>query len=254
MAFQKMAGSEPYPGTQAVLRAISLLKIFTDGQPELSLGELSRHAGLNKTTTFRLMTALESEGMVMRNPSSDAYRLGPQIIALGALAMRTNNLHSASQPELDALARSTGETASLEVLVAGERLMLDRVLIVAEVMGGHLLGATQSVGTRWPATRTSTGKVLLAHLPPDEAAAITMPDALRAQLPSIRDAGYAVANGELEENYLAMGAPVRNHDGRVIAAVSIGGPSQRLSPRLDELIEQVIGAAARISRRLGYWL
>ena len=76
----------PYPGTQAVLRALRLLKSFHSDQPELGLAELTRRSGLNRTTVFRLLTALESEGMLERNPKSDAWRLGPQLAALGSRA------------------------------------------------------------------------------------------------------------------------------------------------------------------------
>src|SRR5438045_3142394 len=98
-----MDAATPYPGTQAVLRAITLLKAFTDDHPELTLSELARRVGLNKTPTFRLMTALESEGMVARNPSTEAYRLGPEIIVLGGHAQRSNDLLFASRPALEVL-------------------------------------------------------------------------------------------------------------------------------------------------------
>jgi DNA-binding IclR family transcriptional regulator len=244
--------SDPYPGTQAVLRAITLLKAFTGARPELSLTDLARRARLNKTTAYRLITALESEGLVMRNPATDAYRLGPQMIALGGHAMRANDLHFASHLELDALAQATGETATLEVLAAAQGGAPEEVLILLEVVGRHVLGASQYVGTRWPAATTSTGKVLLAHQPADLLARMALPDALRQELPAIRQQGYAIADGDLEAGYLAIGAPVRSHEGGVLAAISIGGPSSRLNPCREILIRQVMGAARRISERLGY--
>ncbi len=247
-----MLRTEPYPGTQAVLRAISLLKAFTDMQPELSLAELARCARLNKTTAYRLMKALESEGMVIRVSATDRYRLGPLLIALGGRAGRSNDLHFAGHPELEALARATGETATLEVLATVPGEPPDEVLILIEVLGSHLLGISQYVGTRWPAAKTSTGKVMLASLPPEESMHIDLPGDLRRQLPRIREQGYAIADGDLEADYLAIGAPVRNHEGQVAAAISIGGPSNRLVPRREALIQQVIDAANRISQRLGY--
>src|SRR5574341_1438415 len=123
-----MPASEPYPGTQAVLRAVALLKSFTDSRPELGLTELARAAGLNKTTVYRMLTALESAGMIVKNHETDLYRLGPEIIALAGRALRSNPLYLASRPELEALARKTGETATLEVLVGAETLTLDEVL------------------------------------------------------------------------------------------------------------------------------
>ena len=289
----KNTQNTPYPGTQAVLRAIALLKAFTDTQPDLSLSELAQAAHLKKPTAFRLLTALESAGMVVRSPNSDAYRLGPQIIVLGGKALRSNDLRSASHSELKRLARKTGETATLEILLDGEVLILD------EVLGSHLVGTTPSIGTRWPAQLTSTGKVLLAHLPPQELAAIlgqlkglppsesSSPRGLEGELEPIAQyghnlrelegelgriaqhdlnlrelegelkriaiQGYATAVEELETGFVAAGAPVHDHTGRAAAAISVGGPSARLtSQRLAEIIPLVKESAARISARLGF--
>jgi DNA-binding IclR family transcriptional regulator len=252
-----MSTHEPYPGTQAVLRAIALLKAFTDEQPELGLADLSRLVGLNKTTAYRLLTALESESMVTRNPDSDAYRLGPEAIVLGGRAIRANDLRSVTQGELQALAQQIGEAATLEVLVDND------VLILNEVPGDRLVSANQSIGTRWPVHATSTGKVLLAHLPSGALETtfkspltqlteqtITDPEILQHELARIRRQGYAVANQELEVGFIAIGAPVRDFNGQVVAAISVNGPSARLTPdRTPEVAKQVKTAANRISER-----
>src|SRR5215813_11765133 len=73
-----------YNGTQAVQRAMRLLKAFSQGGPELRLTDLARSVELNKTTTFRLLTALESAEMIERTPDGDAYRLGPELLRLGS--------------------------------------------------------------------------------------------------------------------------------------------------------------------------
>src|SRR5262249_22134948 len=148
-----------YPGTQAVLRAVALLKAFSAERPAWSVGELARAVGLNKTTAYRLLSALESEGLLERAPGGAGYRLGPELLALGTPALGVGDLRAASRAELQALAAETRETATIEVLVGGDTLILD------EAVGGHVIGALPSVGTRWPAHATSTGKVLLAHLP-----------------------------------------------------------------------------------------
>lgn len=251
---------KPYPGTQAVMRAIALLKAFTDEQPQLGLAELARTVGLNKTTTYRLLTALENQGLVARNPANDTYRLGPEVIALGGRALRASDLRSVSRAELEGLARTAGETATLEVLLGPDVLVLD------EVSGAHLVGATHYIGARWPAHATSTGKVLLAFLPAAElepvlqqplvqvtGQTLASPELLRQSLAQVRETGYAIAIEELEIGFSAIAAPVRNHDGQVIAALSINGPSARLTPeRLRELVPLVVEAAARVSAQLGY--
>lgn len=255
-----MQVNEPYPGTQAVLRAIALLKSFTDEQPQLGLAELARTVGLNKTTTYRLLTALESQGLIARNPANDAYRLGPEVIALGGRALRASDLRSISRTELETLARVTGETATLEILVGPEVLVLD------EVSGAHLIGATQYIGARWPAYATSTGKALLAFLPEAEQEAmlqqpmaqvttqtLTTPEVLRQELVHIREQGYAIAIEELELGFSAIAAPVCNHDGQIVAAFSLNGPSARLTPaRLREVAPLVVEAAERVSAQLGF--
>jgi IclR family acetate operon transcriptional repressor len=256
----KMQINEPYPGTQAVLRAITLLKAFTDDHPQLGLAELARMVGLNKTTTYRLLTALESQGLIARNSANETYRLGPEVIALGGRALRASDLRSVSRIELEGLARLTGETATLEALVGPEVLVLD------EVSGAHLVGATQYIGARWPAHATSTGKVLLAFLPEAALAellplplaqvtgqTITALESLRQELAHIREQSYALAIEELEAGFSAIAAPIRNHDGQAVASLSLNGPSARLTPeRLQEIAPLVVEAAGRVSVQLGY--
>jgi DNA-binding IclR family transcriptional regulator len=255
-----MSTNEPYPGTQAVSRALTLLKSFTDEQPERSLVELAQGANLNKTTTYRLMTALESEGLVVRTGQTDAYRLGSEMIVLGGRAMRSNSLRVISRPEIEALAQQTRETATVEVLFAGQVLILD------EVSGSYLIGAAHEVGGQWPLHVTSTGKVFLAYLPQAERElllqfpltsftphTITAAADLQQELSDIRERGYAIANEELEVGFVAIGAPVRNHNGQIVAAISIGGPSTRLpQAEMAESADLVQQAAGRISAKLGY--
>ena len=242
------------------MRAISLLKVFTEAHPVWTLAELTKYSGLNKTTTFRLLTALESEGLVMRNPDTEMYALGPEIIVLGGRALRSNSLRSLSRDELRALAEKTGETATVEVLTGRD------VLILEEVVGSHIFGGIPSVGTRWPSYATSTGKAILAYLPDALVDSILKPpfqqftshtigsmEALRKDLAKIRDRGYAVADEELELGFSAVGAPIWNHDGEVAGAVSIGGPAVRLnSQRMSDVARLVISSARRISARLGH--
>jgi DNA-binding IclR family transcriptional regulator len=255
-----MAKREPYPGTQAVMRAISLLKYFSDEQPEWGLTELAEKCGLNKTTTFRLLTALESEALVARGLDGDRYRLGPSLITLGGVAIRSNDLRTLCRPELKALAAAVNETASLELLTGSEVLILD------EVLGERVMTGSQAIGTRWPAHATSTGKAILAHLPPTELELIlqeprppltphTLTDRalLLGDLAATRARGYAIANEEMEIGLVAVAAPLFNYDGEVVGAISLAGPRVRLtSDRLPIVGDQLRGAARRISAQLGH--
>jgi len=251
---------KPYAGTQAVLRAVSLLKAFSPERPERGLAELTQAVGLNKTTAYRLLSALESEGLVERAPGGEGYRLGPELLALGSRALRAGELRAASRPELLALAQDTRETATLEVRIGRDVLILD------EALGPHVLGSAPSIGTRWPAHATSTGKILLAHLAESQleewlsgplaaptVKAVVDPAALRRELARVRERGFAVSLEELEPGFVAVGAPVRSAHGDVVAAISVGGPKGRLGPpRLAALAREVPAAAARVSRRLGF--
>jgi DNA-binding IclR family transcriptional regulator len=247
-----------YPGTQAALRAVRLLRSFDRPEPTQRLSELASGVGLYKTTANRILTALESEGLIER--SGEAYRLGPEIVALAARAMGSSDLRASARSELVALAHRTSETATLEVRAGSEVLILD------EAMGPHVVGAMPSVGTRWPLHATSTGKVLLAFLPEDERDAalpspltavgpktITEAATLRRELQRVAERGTAVSVEELEAGFVAVAAPIRGADGAVTAAISVGGPKARLSAeRLTEIVAQVPASAARIARRLGH--
>jgi len=242
-----------------------VLGAFTDQTPEWGLADLSRSLHLTKSTTLRLLGALEREGMLSRGGANGFYRLGPTVIELGARAQRVHSLPSAAHPELVRLARATGETTSLEVLIGNEILILD------EVLGTHLVRRSSSIGTRWPAHAASTGKVLLAaarlgNVEPWQGALLDIPNTLEqytprtittrqklnAELNRVAKQGYATAIGELEVGYVAIGAPVRNNAQRVVAAICVGGPLSRLTEvRIPALAAELRQSADRISRQLG---
>lgn len=251
---------ESYPGAQSVSRAIALLKVFSDAQPEWTLGELAQNVSLNKATVHRLLAALESEGLIVRSARTGGYRLGPELIVLGGCAMRSNDLRTVGRPVLEVLAAETGETTTLEVLVGPQVVILD------EVSSRYLLGMSQDVGARLPFHATATGKLLLAFqdeatqrhllsapLPRLTPNTITLPTALAEQLRQIRTRGVAITNGELEAGFVAVAAPVYDSANCVSAAVSVGGPELRLSgAELERTVELVSQTGQTISRRMGY--
>jgi DNA-binding IclR family transcriptional regulator len=254
-------------GTRSVERALEVLRAVGEARPEPGLSDLADDLGLHKTTVFRLLGALERAEFVVRDDDRQRYQLGPALFRLATQARRATGLHEAARPELEALAHDVGETATLEVLVG------DEVLILDEVHGRFLVGGSPEVGMRWPAHATSTGKVLLAAAAIDgergrpsarRAVAgggrlarlgphtITTRAALERELTKVRREGYAVGMEELEPGFIAIGAPVRNAHGRTVAAVSVGGPKARLGgARLRTAVARVRKAADRISRRLG---
>jgi DNA-binding IclR family transcriptional regulator len=245
----------PLTGTRAVVRAITVLKALGRSTNAYGVTELGTATGLSKATVFRLLGALENEGMVARDGTSGTYRLGPQLISLGASALSTTDLRAIAHDELVRLTEESGESATLEILSDAEVVVLD------EVQGRFLFGATPEIGRSWPAHATSTGKLLLAladrtpslpRLARFASRTITSRTELERELARIRHQGYAVAVDELEPGLVAMAAPVRNHLGYVVAALSLNGPGTRLgAKRRRALIPKLCRAANRVSHRLG---
>jgi DNA-binding IclR family transcriptional regulator len=239
---------------------MKLLRAFSQGGRELRLTELAKTVELNKTTTFRLLTALENAEMIERTPDGEGYRLGPELLRLGSQTLEQNGLTAAARVTLRELAELTRETVTLEVLVR------DEVLILDEIIGSHMIGALPSLGTRWPAHATSSGKALLAHLDPDELVerlperleAITPRtttglEALARELARVRARGYATNVEELEPGFVAIAAPVRSAAGEVVAAIAISGPKSRLGTQaLAGLARTLPVAADSVSVRLGW--
>lgn len=248
-----MSETRPPEGAQAVLRAVRLLKLFTNERPEMTLAEVSNASGLNKTTTHRLLRALQSESLVDRNAATGAYSLGTGLMALGVQALASSDLRRRVRPVLKVLARESGETASLEVPVENNMLVLD------EVAGSHMLAPSGNIGSRWPIHATSTGKAWIAFeesgmdrigdkLQPFTKKTLTSKEFIRPQLTDIRRRGYAVTVDELEDGFTAVATVIRGALGDVQGALSIGGPTQRLSAaRRAELGGILCRAAARLN-------
>ena len=244
-------------GTQAVLRAIGLLKTFSHDRPALSLAQLAEARGLSRTTAHRLLAALESEELVARDPVGRTFRLGPGVIALGAQALMDNDLRSVVEPELKALAAETGETAALDILAEGQ------MLILCEFQGRHIVTVAAETGTMWPIHATSTGKALLAALPSERRreliraplqrftkSTITSVRALLDEVETVSERGYATASGEIEPDAAAVAAAVHDSHG-VAAAICLVGPVARLTDqRMAEFGAILRSRAELISKRL----
>ncbi|MBT7276121.1 MAG: IclR family transcriptional regulator [Woeseiaceae bacterium] len=229
-----MKEKTPPKGAQAALRAIRLLKLFTIEKPDLSLTQVSIGADLNKTTTHRLLRALESENLVQRNSVNGRYSLGAGLMALGVQALSSSDLRRRARPILKLLARDTGETAQLEVPVQ------DGMLILDEVTGRHVVSATGNIGTHWPMHATSSGKAYIAydantfHQLPDSFSAltkntITTKTKMKQQVESILKRGFSESVDELEPGYSCVGIAVFDALGNIQGALSIGGPSHRMT-------------------------
>ena len=245
------------PGTQAIVRAVRLLKAIAAVGASSNLTDLADELELSKPTIHRMIAALESEGLVTRDGSG--FRLGSAIITLGAQALAGSNLRAIARIHLERLASESGETATLEIPAGNNMLILD------EVRGRQLVGAHAEVGTQWPMYATSTGKAYLAALPDTELnvcvsaqrrqltpATLVADNDLTSSCRAAAERGFAVTEEELETGYSAVGASVIGPSGRPVAALSLGGPSERMSgKRLVQLGKAVKNAAADLGRELG---
>jgi DNA-binding IclR family transcriptional regulator len=245
---------------QVLERAFGILDLLA-AEADLDLSEVAAGVGLHKSTAHRLLMVLEGERFVERSVASGKYRLGSRLIELGLAAVSRLDLYERARPYLRELVDQTGETAHLAVLRGGE------VVSLINVESRRTVRTPSTVGTRSPAHCTSLGKALLAHAAPLEVEelirqqglkpytrnTITSASRLRKELRLIRERGYAVDDEEREEGLRCIGAPVWDHSGTVVAAVSIAGPSFRIrKERIPALAVPVISAAAGLSAALGY--
>ncbi len=259
-----MRHGEPLDGektVQIVHRIARVLHSFSNqGQGPLGITDLANATGLPKSTTHRLVTALVNEGLLIQDEDSHKYALSLRITALGASILSSHTVRKTARPILMELRDQTRESVHLAVLEGMEAVIIDTedsyfFVRAVNVPGQHL-----------PAHAVSTGKVLLAYqweprlrevlahttLVRYTEQTITDPRLFLEELTRVRAQGYAVSHGEMEEGIDAVAAPIFDHLHSVVAAVSIGGPSERCLPRRDELIMAVTHAGQQISHSLRY--
>ena len=240
-------------GVQSVHRAAALLDAIAGSAEPRTAPELADLCRLNRSTAWRILATLEEEGLVDRDPATNRYSIGPAAARLAAAA--TDSLPRAARPHLEELSRRTEETVSLAV---PRRLQL---VYVDQVQAPHVMAADW-LGRAVPLHATSTGKALLAFLPPEELdttvtrslpqftdRTITDPAELRAELDRTRRRGYAVSRGELETALWGASAPVKDSHGRAVAVISVWGAEGRLRAkgRLDELGRAAAATASALS-------
>jgi len=241
------------PGTAAIDRGAELLLRVLDSPEPVALGDLACATGIPKSTASRLLGALERRGLVEQVGERGRMRPGPAILRVAERGLLERSLVQLGRDSLDALAQRSGETVNLAV--PGPT----GVEHLAQADSRHFLGAGQWVGRAVDYHCSANGKVLLAWglapLPERLAAAtpqtITDPRRLAAELERVRETGIALAVDELELGLAAVAAPVRGAGGRVIAALSISGPTLRMPPeRIEELRGPLLAEAQRLSARL----
>ena len=208
----------------------------------------------------RIASTLVEAGFLAGNPETGAYRLGLELFELGMRVRRKMNVVSEARPYLRALMERTGESAHLTVLDDAS------VLYVNNIASPQAIRMHWNLGARVPAHCCSEGTALLAYRPPETVErviaaglvpctpkTIVKPQRLRDELSSVRMRGFALDDEELEIGLRSAAAPIRDHRGDVIAAVSVAGPVQRVDRKtLHRYGEEAMATGNAISQRLGW--
>lgn len=244
---------------QTVQKALSLLEVLVrSGQPR-RLTELARQLGLTKPNVYRLLSTLVALGYVRKDAQTSLYAPTLKMWELGSLLVRDADLVGVANARLRQLCEECQESVQLAVFDAGFAVYVDKV------DSPHPLKAITQIGSRVPASVTSTGKALLAWLP-SEALDMAFPHVKRytpatlmrrrdieEDLAETRKRGYAINHGEFRVGISGIGVPVRDRSAGVVAAVGIWGAEKSiLGPRREELAQMALAAARDISRALGY--
>ena len=242
-------------GTQAVDRAAQLLIQVVHRPGPVTFTELTAATGLAKSTTSRLLMALERNGLVQRD-GRGGFRPGEVFVSYAWRSGAEAGLITVAQPFLERLGVATGETINLGV---ASRSMVEQI---AQVDSTYLIGGTNWVGLSVPLHCAALGKVLLAYgaaeLPPGRLIrrtgyTITSREALQADLAEVRRRGYALTNEELEPGLVAVAAPVYRDGATVVAALSVSGPATRLTrARISAIAIRCMAEANALSAVLGH--
>lgn len=240
-------------------KALDLLDAI-DAIDAPTLTELSERSGIHKATALRILANLEDRRYVDRD-GHGRYRLGVRLLQLGARTSDGIDLRTVARPALAALHGEFAETINLAVPADGGIVYID----ILQTARGLRMGAT--VGMRDDYHSSALGKAMLAQWPTTVVERVLGPDplprktartlltraALHRELDRVRAQGFAVDDEENEEGARCIGAPLFDHRGECVGAISLAGPASRLTPdRIAAVADRVAAAAAAVSALLGH--
>ncbi|NMB46592.1 MAG: IclR family transcriptional regulator [Firmicutes bacterium] len=246
---------------KSVSRAARLLIALADAGTEVSLTDLSQILDLPASTVHRLASTMIVYRLVEQNVMTGKYRLGLEALHMGNAVLQQLDFRQEAKPSMERLAELTGETVNLSVLNG------DEVVYIEKAEGSAFLRMLSRIGHRAPVHCTGVGKVLLSEMALDEVRDILRRTGMPALTPStivtfdgflrelefVRVNGYALDREECEVGASCVAAPIRNHVGKIVAGVSMSGPSVRFEDeRLPELIDLLLETAHGISVKLGF--
>ena len=246
--------------SRTINRICDILNSFTENEAVLTLTEISRRIGLPKSTTYRFLEALDSQGMLNCEPNGRGYRLGHQLIHWGMLAQASIDLRNTALPVLRALSDATGETSILSMRFGSVGTWIEMI------ESRHPVRLAMRVGQSIPLHAGASCKVLWAFLPeaeiekilgeidlvPLEKNTITDPDQMRAELRAIRERGYATSLEETDIGAMGVAAPLYDYTGAPVAGIGIAAPAARVPPeRVPAIASIVLESSRELSRQLG---
>jgi IclR family acetate operon transcriptional repressor len=224
----------------------------------MGVSDLSQVLGFGKSTVHLLLRTLVGEGFVERAPNSSKYRLGLGAFEIGVAAVEQLGYGLKPTPLLERLADETTEAVSLAVLSG------DSALLVQRFESSHILRADIRPGTRMPLHGSASGKILLTgmsdedidrlypsdELPASASKTIRTKSRLKIELAGVREYGWATSIDEYADGVAATAAGVRDHAGRIVAALSLAGPTARFD--VHRWVDRLLEVAAEVSKLLGY--
>jgi DNA-binding IclR family transcriptional regulator len=251
----------PEASAKTIGSGLQILRLFNHLAPEWTIPDIARRLDVPYSTAYRYVTTLAAEGYLVRHEPTGNYRIGLPLIELAGVALNQLDVRVHGLSHLDHLADVTGLNANMAVLYQGDTFH------IAYAVRSAVPRMYTALGRRAVAHCTALGKTLLSDLPFEDVRHIietygwrpytaksiqTFPELDRA-LAEVRERGYAVDRGERSPGTRCVAAPIRDKTGRVIAAISVSGPHERLpEERLPELAATVQEHASMISYRLGY--
>ena len=225
---------------EAIARGLDVIRVFGPGQPVMSLAAVADASRLPRPTARRILLTLEQLGYIRQVGGQQApghgpglspggFELTPRVLDLGMSYVLSRGLWEIARPHMEALVARTRESCSIAQLDGSD------IVYVARVAVPKIVTLSVTIGTRFPAMQTSLGKVLLAALPPAEAEQVLaepsrsgitprwQPDAAErtAALREVRARGWALTDEQLAHGIRSVAVPLRDGDGRVIAALNV---------------------------------
>ena len=239
---------------EALARGLDVLRSFRPGTPAMTLSEIATRTGLARPTVRRILITLEALGYVRADGRGHA--LTPRVLELGMAYVNALNMWDVARPHMEKLVAQTNESTSMAQLDGSD------IVYVARVAVPKIVALAVTIGTRFPATATSMGKVLLAALPPTEvSAALAQPsrsgitprwqpdrETLDRALREVRAKGWALADQDLAPGVRSIAAGVRDGDGRVVAAINVTVHAAETSVEtlVDDYLPKLLRTAADI--------